>query len=290
MKSLDATATWTAEDLIAAASAAGLAATPRLIRNWTEEGLIDRPVVRGRGRARGVEAGVWSKLQLNLFVALLTQRQTKGVRLDASLANVPVWLWLWYGDQYVPIRQVRRALRTWAGPTREPPLRAADTTAKAVMARLSHPDASREARRRFRDLVRRGQAGEPVAWAALAAGAAAAMDPHRTGTSRGPTGAALSGRSYATHVAAVIRGRDAILIDRQGETVPDRLLRHVRDVYRRTRSDYYERRPEFARDPDLGHLHLDESLDREVNDAGLDLVTLVGYELSLPRWRTLRTK
>ena len=38
----------------------------------------------------------------------------------AALCNIPVVIWLWWGDEYVPPRQTLRALSTWAGTEKAP--------------------------------------------------------------------------------------------------------------------------------------------------------------------------
>ena len=44
--------------------------------------------------------------QRNLFLTLLHHRSGNGIN---SLARIPVGIWMYWGDEYVPLRQVRRA-------------------------------------------------------------------------------------------------------------------------------------------------------------------------------------
>jgi hypothetical protein len=100
---------WTRRQLADGAEERGLSVTERLITAWVQNGLLDQP--RRRGTGRGSKPAVWSDHQANLFFALLGHRDRYRI---SDLTNIPIWLWLNYGDDYVPTRQVRRALRTYA--------------------------------------------------------------------------------------------------------------------------------------------------------------------------------
>lgn len=105
---------YTMDDLLKAGREKGYSPTRRMAQDWVELGLLDRPERRGRGRAMGVSA-TWSQAQRDLFVSLLEHRgQAKHI---APLCNIPVWMWLYFGDAYVPLRQVRPVLATWQGRT-----------------------------------------------------------------------------------------------------------------------------------------------------------------------------
>jgi hypothetical protein len=103
----------TIEDLLNDARARGFPATERLIHDWVALGLLDHPTRRSRGAKGGSEKALWSAAQRNTFRALVDKRpQVKGI---TALCNVPVFLWLWWGEEYVATRQARQALATWAG-------------------------------------------------------------------------------------------------------------------------------------------------------------------------------
>jgi len=275
---------WTATDLVDSASVAGLAASPRLIRNWVEEGLLDRAYVKGRGPRKGVD-GLWSDNQRDLFLTLLRMAGQQDVRRNAPLANVVVWLWVALGDAYVPIRQVRRALRTWAVPARHPAGSSAAATARSVVERLAHRGAAPRARRRFRDVVTRAQAGEAVTSAELVAAARPAIDPPGTDRPRGPAGAGLSAAVYGDYVEFVVSGADAVLLDRGGEELPDFVLKRARAIYRESRAEYATRWREYAKDPDLGFLHSDPTIDAVLPEACRDLVLCIGVILVSTNWQ-----
>lgn len=84
----------------------------RLVTDWAANGLLDRPQRTGRGKGRGSGAFYeWPEEQLALFLSLLEHRAQ--VKRQAGLCVIPVGIWLYWGDQWVPLRQVKVALRTW---------------------------------------------------------------------------------------------------------------------------------------------------------------------------------
>lgn len=104
--------------MIAAAVASGHSATDRLFTDWQAAGLLDHPTKRGLGRGKGITA-LWPESQFRLWLLLLDKRrQTSQI---PNLCNVPVALWLFFGDSYATLDQVKRSMRTWAqryGPSR----------------------------------------------------------------------------------------------------------------------------------------------------------------------------
>ncbi|WP_126629510.1 hypothetical protein [Dictyobacter alpinus] len=57
----------------------------------------------------------WSREQVELLCALCRIRQQQGVRSLAIQCNVPVWVWIYWGEAYgVGVGQVQRAMQTWA--------------------------------------------------------------------------------------------------------------------------------------------------------------------------------
>jgi hypothetical protein len=101
---------WTSADLLDEARHRGYSkASSRLIVDWTELGLLDTPKRRGTGR--GSKPAVWSDNQAELFFTLLNKRRT--VKRLATLYPIPVFIWLGWGEGYVPIRQVRKVMRSF---------------------------------------------------------------------------------------------------------------------------------------------------------------------------------
>jgi hypothetical protein len=103
---------FTRSDLIREADLIRPGVTGRLITDWIELGLLDHPHKRGKGRGAGSSPGTWSSNQKDLFLSVWRKRPGTPV---AVLCNIPVYLWVFWGDEHVPLRQVRRAMATWVG-------------------------------------------------------------------------------------------------------------------------------------------------------------------------------
>jgi hypothetical protein len=102
---------YTKSQMVQAALAAGHTATERLLTDWQSAGLLDQPTKKGLGRGKGIQA-LWPESQLRLWLLLLDKRrETSQV---PNLCNVTVGLWLYFGDDYATVRQVRKCMHTWS--------------------------------------------------------------------------------------------------------------------------------------------------------------------------------
>src|SRR5450759_5370395 len=101
----------TVDDLLADARRLGHPVTARLITDWVARGLLDHPHRRSRGRGHGSTKAVYSAHQRELFAVLLAHRAQAG--RTSPLTAIPIAIWVYWGDHYVPLRQARRALATW---------------------------------------------------------------------------------------------------------------------------------------------------------------------------------
>ena len=139
----------TIDQMVADAAARGHQVTIRLVRDWTEAGLLDYPQRRPAGKGRGSRQALYPANQRNLFLTLLHHRSGNGI---SSLARIPVGIWMYWGDEYVPIRQVRRAMNTWLGDPRAS-MRRARETAVEMSRQLDNPAATSAARRELREAL-----------------------------------------------------------------------------------------------------------------------------------------
>ena len=140
----------TIDDLVADAAASGHTVTARLVRDWTEAGLLDYPRHRPAGKGHGSRQSLYPGPQRKLFLTLLHHRAAgNGI---ASLARIPVGIWMYWGDGFVPVRQVQRAMLTWIGDPRAS-MRKARDTAKEVARQLDNPAATHSARRELREAL-----------------------------------------------------------------------------------------------------------------------------------------
>jgi hypothetical protein len=121
----------------------------RLIRDWTEQGLLDYPQRRPAGKGHGSHQALYSANQRNLFLTLLHHRPNNKIR---SLARIPVGIWMYWGDDYVPTSQARRAMITWLGDPRVSKKQARHT-AQEILRQLDNPSATPSARRELLDAL-----------------------------------------------------------------------------------------------------------------------------------------
>jgi len=152
-------------------------ANTRLIRDWTQAGLLDYPTRRPAGKGHGSLPALYTEEQRKLFLTLLHHRPTTRIR---GLAKIPVGLWLYFGDSYVPLRQARLALMTWLGDSRTS-LRGARETAQEMLVSLDNPAASEKARRELREVITHSAYTGKVDFKVLEAAARAVFEPgHHT--------------------------------------------------------------------------------------------------------------
>lgn len=133
----------TIDDMVTDAAERGYEASVRLVRDWSERGLLDRPQKRPAGKGRGSAPAIYSANQRNLLLTLLHHRPGNHIR---SLARIPIGIWMYWGEEYVPLRQARRALMTWLGDPRAS-MQAAKDAARAILGQIDSPGASPQARR-----------------------------------------------------------------------------------------------------------------------------------------------
>lgn len=110
-------------------------------------------MARGKGEGRGARY-VYTTEQAELFFEILQERPE--ARSIAHLCNVPVFLWLYYGEEYVPVRQVRRALATSVRTDRGGAQRSYERSrrdAREIVLSLVDAGASRDAKSRVTDVL-----------------------------------------------------------------------------------------------------------------------------------------
>ncbi len=97
--------------LVEQVHAAGfLDANERLVTEWVRLGLLGSPERANRTGKRGAFYE-WPDNQLDLFLTLLRKRGGEVTRTKA-LVVISVGVWLYRGDEWVSVSQVRRALVT----------------------------------------------------------------------------------------------------------------------------------------------------------------------------------
>src|SRR5688572_26118989 len=104
---------YTVEELVAEAQGIDPGINRKLFERYRTLGLIGsgEQVGRGPGGGRGAR-WLWSENQRQLWLTLIgKRRETTDVR---ALANIPVFVFLFWGENYVSTEQVKLALETYA--------------------------------------------------------------------------------------------------------------------------------------------------------------------------------
>ena len=107
---------YSSDELLALAAVHDKGFHRRTLSDWPKWGLLALSSPSGRGPGGGVER-TWTAPQVQVFLMVVRKRLQDHWR-RSELANIPVFLWLLLGPEYVPHEQVRRALATWSKASR----------------------------------------------------------------------------------------------------------------------------------------------------------------------------
>jgi hypothetical protein len=272
----------TKQQLVDAAKAAGhVRVSARLVDDWVALGLLDHPERHPRGYGRGSAPATWPDNQRELFLQLLAKRgEAKTV---AVLCNVPVWLWLWWGDGFVPLRQLRRAMATWAKAAREPARGRAAAAVSALIADWGAPDAPKRVQRQLAEALYPMVSTGRVNVTTLRPLLDAAWVPKKPGRGNTDPGVSVSVDGYlqllrarvdAVHRLAMPEGSPRFEGGKRIEPIGDALYEWARLTYLTTRQSYGARLAAAGKLPD--------DLSDIAMSACLDLATMLGLGLIGP--------
>lgn len=266
---VDATARFTRDDMITQANAIRPGATGRLITDWVESGLLDHPRKPGLGRGAGSQPGTWPIQQLKLFVTLWGKKPEATI---AELCNIPVYLWLFWGDEFAPLRQVRRAMNSWLARLRHVPIRAADEAAAHILGIVDQGRPTK-AKRDFLSYALRAVPAD--------------LDEARkqlVGKSRAPRADTTpeAGRTVEVDPELIMRlltGR--VTAEGQLDDLPDELFEWARFFNLYAEAQYRQEQPMLGADSRHGRLFPQRRHDDMIKYACANLLTLLGASLTL---------
>lgn len=269
----------TIDDLRTDATAKGHQVSVRLIRDWTQAGLLDRPRRRPAGRGRGSAPALYSVNQRKLFVTLLDKRD-ESPRIP-SLARIPVWFWMYWGDDYVPLAQARRAFMTWLDDHTS--LAHAEATARAVLKQFADRNATRSARRRFIELLTEinytGHIEDPdeleQAWRDVFQPGATHIDK-AVGDLRAPITVEAAVQAGQARALAAQNLRDG--------KISDTALRHARQAHLVHYAEYAQNQATYAAKvpPNMTNMFEKATVEDAVNNCCRHLLTAIGLETMFP--------
>ncbi|MBR7828874.1 hypothetical protein KDK95_21370 [Actinospica sp. MGRD01-02] len=275
----DITGPGTIDQLVADARTRQHEANPRLIRDWTQAGLLDYPTRRPAGKGHGSLPALYAEEQRKLFLTLLHHRPTTRIR---GLAKIPVGLWLYFGDSYVPLRQARLAMTTWLGDSRTS-LRGARETAQEMLLSLDNPAASEAARRHLRTVISDSAYTGKVDFRELEAATRAVFEPghHRVRRAVGHPAAPLLVDSVIQSIKARVH---AVKKLNAGE-ISDEQFNLARHTHLVSFADYIVLQPFLAAQAPATNPDMYEPATAEatLNRACGDLLTSLGLVSMFPQ-------
>jgi hypothetical protein len=269
----------TIDDLVADADRAQNPVTPRLVTDWTSKGLLDRPARRAKGRGQGSAKGLYSANQRELFLILLDKRRGGAMRV-ATLARIPIFIWLRWGDDWVPTRQALLAHRTWLG-VGASSKEQGRLSAAEILGQLDHPlaqDADRRALKdELADIAYKGRVDDPLR---LEAAVRSVFEP--PSVFRRPIMRAVGHPAVPLTADAVIglltaRATAAAAVKR--ERVSEADMRQARQMYLASRAEYLARLPVLRAETPQSYadLYADGGAQAQVDSCAVDLLTLIGF-------------
>jgi hypothetical protein len=263
---------YTAADLLSEAEGVGIFRTQPWLRTLVKDGLLDYPDKHGvPGRQGGRSPGTWPQPQHQLFLALLAQLQ-QGVMSAGTLSNLPVASWLYIGPEYVPVRQVRRALGTYAHRHGKASKATASRTARRVAEIFAGgPDMSVRSRRVLREeIVRVASAGRLVDERLLSV-ARKVFSPDDAPRALGPSGARVTPENWLAGIRAIFTAIDRL------DSLDEAAFDDTRIAHHSHMAEYVERQPSFSRDRATGALFEPVTLQYLLSNACLNTLTLLGH-------------
>jgi hypothetical protein len=231
------------------------------------------------GQGKGTSA-TWPETQRQLFVTLLGKRsETPAFN---GLCNVPVFVWLYFGDNWVPLRQVRRALATWSKSASGASWQLARARAAEQVRIVAHPQAPKRDREALTvALAKKLYSSRLDTFEDLRDLFERVMDPERTQRPRGPASAPLDVASVVDSLEARRLAVARLKTDSGPGVLPDSLFHWGRSMFLTGLKSYQMKQPMLSTDPEMGDFFPRLGLDRLASTACLDLVTILGMGLQM---------
>jgi len=271
------------EELFASIRAQGLYIDNSLLQEFQEQGLMLPPRRQSKGRF-GSNPGVWTRHQRDLLRSLCHARERQGMYSVAQRCNLPVWVWLYWGDSYgVTLEQVEKVMKTWATRQKDLSLKASRQAARNVVQEVANQPVGgkREAINEVADWFRTGR---------FAAQDFSDSLHHVFDTQRkanGPQDIPLTPEG----IGELFRlRREAVTWLAQGQNLPDTHWQWARFFHLHGLSQYLQEQPKYASETagsPVAHLFSQETLESLYISTCVDLATIlyIGFlHPDLPNW------
>jgi hypothetical protein len=261
----------TRKGMVAAARDASYSdVSDRLVTDWVSLGLLDEPerTARGKGQGRGAFYE-WPETQRDLFLTLLAQRPDAPSR--AAMCAIPVGIWMYWGDEWIPLRQVRRALRTWWDRPGRIGWQRSLEAARLVVDTLAPAGTSRAAKSELRELVAGALENHVFPREAITESVRQLLDARSSDGAWGP---------YRTPPSEVVDGMwsMAVAIDRYQE-LTDGMFYEARSRLRPIMMSYAADWPTLSRQPGYGQSYEQPTWEFLINRSPPQLLAGLGLQL-----------
>jgi len=259
----------------------------RTIRTFVEYGLLDHPQRAWPGHGGGSSPGWWPRAQYDLWLTLLRQRkqliESNGAhkaQITPALCNIVVSAWVYFGDAAgIPLRQVRRAMRTWASANQHVnSLVAARRAAQDIIRTAGHDKAPnrRALKEQLAQIVWIGRVPDRED---LLYRMRLLVDPFGKGVTKGPEGASFSPEILTALITERI---EMLQVLQRGEPhLPDGMWEWARFTLLWSRGFYLQAQPQILNDPSLqkhpemARLYQSETFETMMNSVCFDLLTVL---------------
>lgn len=267
----------TIHDMVADAQERGYEVSTRLIRDWAQRGLLDYPQKRPAGKGHGSAPALYPANQRNLLLTLLHHRPGNNIR---SLARIPVGIWMYWGDQYVPLRQARRALLTWISDG-QASKQSARETARAMLGQIDSPQATPQARRDLLEVLTWANWTGKADFEQLERAMRAVFEPDYK-TFRRAIGH-MSAPVMVDSMIQVMKARLLAATELRAGHVTDEALAQARDSHVFAYADYAARQPFLAAATPPGQpLYEPVTAEDTLNSSCRNLLSVIGLEIMYP--------
>jgi hypothetical protein len=270
----------TIDDMVADAAASGHKVTTRLIRDWTKRGLLDHPQKRPAGKGHGSAPALYPASQRNLLLTLLHHRPDNHI---PSLARIPVGIWMYWGDNWVPLRQARRALMTWIGESRINNKQRAREAARAILGQIDSPAATPKARRELLDVLTWANYTGKLDFEQVERAVRAVFEPDYRQQLRKAIGHPSAPFMTDSMIGVTKARLTAVKALKDGE-VTDEALIQARDAHVFAYAEYVAKQPflAIASPPGAGQLYAPITAEDTLNNCCGHLLSAIGMEIMYP--------
>jgi hypothetical protein len=257
--------------MVAVAKKAGFSkVSERLVTDWVTLGLLDEATRsrRGKGGGRGARYE-WPESQRDLFVTLLGKRPEAKSR--AAMCAIPVGIWMYWGDRWVPLRQVRIALRTWWDRPGRVGWKRTLGAARLVVDTFAPPGTSRAVKSDLRELIAGALENHCFPREEITIVVQSFLDAKSSDSRWGP---------FRQEASELVDGMwsMAVAIDRYDEITTGTFY-EARSRLRSVAMSYVAEWPTLSRDPVYGHSFEQPTWSFFINHAPPQLLAGLGLQL-----------